>query len=81
MGILPSGGTTLLSVTGGTLEQMSGGFLLALSPFMWVTFLKKIFIYLAAPGTGFSMWDLPSSLCHAGSLAVAWQLSVAACGI
>ena len=34
---------------------------------------KQIFIYLAALGLSFSMWDLLSLFQHAGSLVAAWE--------
>ena len=43
--------------------------------------LKKIFFYLAALSLSCGMWDLPSSLQHAASLAAACEFLVAACEI
>ena len=48
--------------------------------FILINIYIYLLIYLAVLGLC-SMWDLGSSLQHAGSLAVAWELSVAACQI
>ena len=44
-------------------------------------YLKNFFFYLAALSLSCGMWDLPSSLQHAASLAVACEFLVAACEI
>ena len=43
--------------------------------------LSPLFVYLAAPGLIYGMWDLQSSLLHVISLFAAYELLVVACGI
>ena len=75
MGILPSGGTTLQSVMCGTLEQMAGGFLLALCPFRWVRFFFNSYLFGCTRSwfqhVGSSIFTVP---CGIFSYGVATQL-------
>ena len=59
---------------GATLCSQGGHTTMSLQKCEGEGFLKKqIFIYLAALGLSFSMWDLLSLLQHAGSLVAAWE--------